>query len=79
MVYLALMSEDGMSKWHGGKGSKRRDAVISQKEFEDAWDKIFPRKKTPPQGKTKVHRDKTKYNKVDSKKEMRDNIKHGND
>jgi hypothetical protein len=64
-----------MSKWHGGKGSKRRDAVISQKEFEDAWDKIFPRKK----GKTKVHRDKTKYNRVDSKKEMRDNIKHGND
>ena len=41
MVYLASTSEDGMSKWHGGKGSKRRDAVISQKEFEDAWDKIL--------------------------------------
>ncbi len=44
------------------KGSKQRPRVVTQKQFEDAWDKIFARKKTPPQSRTQVHVDKTKYN-----------------
>ena len=28
-----------------GKGSKRRPQVVNQKQFEDAWDNIFPKKK----------------------------------
>jgi len=48
-----------MSKWHGGKGSKPRP-ITNQKQFEDNWDKIFGRKKTPDHAKTKVHEDKTK-------------------
>ena len=43
-----------------GKGSKRRPQIVSQKQFEEAWDNIFPRKKTPPQASTQVHKDKTK-------------------
>lgn len=42
------------------KGSKRRPSFISNEEFKDAWDNIFPRKKTPPQALTKKHQDKTK-------------------
>tara|TARA_R100001460_G_scaffold4800_4_gene13528 strand:- start:9238 stop:9429 length:192 start_codon:yes stop_codon:yes gene_type:complete len=48
-----------MSKWHGGKGSKPRP-ITNQKEFEENWDKIFGRKKTPKHGATQVHKDKTK-------------------
>ena len=62
-----------------GKGSKQRPSVISQKQFEDSWDKIFARKKTPPQGQTQVHKNKKKPTRVDLKKELRDNIPHGND
>ena len=45
-----------------GKGSKRRPQVISDSAFADAWDKIFARKKTPPQGRTQVHTSKKVYN-----------------
>ena len=44
-----------------GKGSKRRPQVISDNAFADAWDKIFVRKKTPPQGRTQVHTNKKAY------------------
>ena len=42
------------------KGSKRRPSFISNEEFKNAWDNIFPRKKTPTQALTKKHLDKTK-------------------
>jgi len=48
-----------MNQWHGGKGSKPRP-IKNQKEFEDNWDKIFGRKKTPKHGATQIHKDKTK-------------------
>lgn len=68
----ALMLEAGIM----GKGSKQRPRVITDKQFDDNWDKIFPRKKTPKHGATQIHKDKTKYNRVDSKKDLRDNIDH---
>ena len=43
-----------------GKGSKRRPQIVNQKQFEEAWDSIFPRRKTPTHGITQVHKDKTK-------------------
>ena len=43
-----------------GKGSKRRPQIVSDDKFQEAWDNIFPRKKTPPHATTQVHRDKTK-------------------
>ncbi len=43
-----------------GKGSKRRPQVVSQTQFEKAWDKIFPRKITPSHAATQKHVDKTK-------------------
>ena len=57
-----------MSNWHGGKGCKRRNS--DEKLYADNWEKIFGkkepelkvRKKTPSQGATLVHSDKTKYN-----------------
>ena len=57
-----------MSNWHGGKGSKRRNS--DEKLYADNWEKIFGkkepelkvRKKTPSQGATQIHSDKTKYN-----------------
>ena len=53
-----------------GKGSKRRPTVVSDKQFEDNWEKVFgkkepkvkSRKHQPDHSLTKVHRDKTKYN-----------------
>ena len=48
-----------MSKWHGGKGSKQRP-ITNQAQFEENWDNIFSRKKTPKHGATKIHKDKTK-------------------
>ena len=48
-----------MSKWHGGKGSKPRP-IKNQEQFEENWNKIFGRKKTPKHGATKIHKDKTK-------------------
>ena len=61
------------------KGSKQRPRVVTQKQFEDSWDKIFARKKTPPQGRTQVHKNKKKPSRVDLKRELRDNIDYGND
>ena len=52
------------------KGSKRRPQVVSDKDFKDAWDKIFVRKKTPKHGHSQVHRDKTKYNRKVVKREL---------
>jgi len=43
-----------------GKGSKRRPQIVSDDKFQEAWDNIFPRKKTPPHATTQVHKDKTK-------------------
>ena len=43
-----------------GKGSKQRPRATTQKQFEENWDKIFGRKKTPKHGATKIHKDKKK-------------------
>ena len=43
-----------------GKGSKRRPTIITDQQFQDNWDSIFTRKKTPKHGATKIHKDKTK-------------------
>ena len=51
-----------------GKGSKRRPTVVSDKQFQDNWEKAFGKKepkvkshkKTPKHGLTQVHKDKTK-------------------
>ena len=43
-----------------GKGSKRRPQIVSDDKFLEAWNNIFPRKKTPPHATTQVHKDKTK-------------------
>ena len=56
-----------------GKGSKRRPTVVSDKQFEDNWEKAFgkkepkvkSRKVTPKHGQSQVHRDKTKYKRKD--------------
>jgi len=55
-----------MTKWHGGKGSKRRNS--NEELYSDNWEKIFGkpkpnasvRKETPTHGLTQVHKDKTK-------------------
>lgn len=78
MASLASMSEDG-NILTMSKGSKQRPRVVTQKQFEDSWDKIFARKKTPPQGRTQVHKNKKKPSRVDLKKDLRDNINNGND
>ena len=57
-----------MSKWHGGKGSKQRPTKVSDKEFQDNWERIFGKKKPevksrkhqPDHSLTQVHKDKTK-------------------
>ena len=57
-----------------GKGSKRRfSTVVSDKQFQDNWEKIFgkkepkvkSRKVTPKHGQSQVHKDKTKYKRKD--------------
>ena len=48
------------------KGSKQRPKLITEEEFNDNWDRIFARKKTPKHGRTLVHKDKTKV--ITSKK-----------
>ena len=56
-----------VTKWHGGKGSKRRPE--KEGAYQDQWEKIFGKpepkvkehKKTPRHGVTQVHKDKTKY------------------
>ena len=54
-----------------GKGSKRRPQVVSDDQFKNAWDRIFPRKKTPSHGITQVHTNKKKKN---DRKEVRNII-----
>jgi hypothetical protein len=51
-----------------------RPRAISHKEFEDRWDKIFARKKTPKQGLTKRHKDKTKYDRNTTKKKTLEEV-----
>lgn len=34
-----------MTKWHGGKGSKRRDMQIEQEQFDKNFEAIFGKKK----------------------------------
>ena len=48
------------------KGSKYRP-INNREQFDENWDKIFARKKTPKHGATQIHRDKTKYNRKDYK------------
>ena len=43
-----------------GKGSKRRPTLITDENFQNNWDSIFGRKKTPKHGATQIHKDKTK-------------------
>ena len=72
----ALMLGDGVTKWHGGKGSGRR-STADDDSYRDNWDRIFgkkkpvvkSRKKTPTHGVTQVHVDKTKYNRKKVKDE----------
>ena len=53
------------------KGSRPRK-IQNKKQFEENWDKIFGRKKTPKHAATQIHKDKTKtiprnekYNDID--------------
>ena len=52
-----------------GKGSKPRP-ITNQEQFEENWDKIFGRKKTPKHGATQLHADKTK--KIPRKEKYKD-------
>jgi|MEHZ01.5.fsa_nt_MEHZ011330685.1_2 hypothetical protein len=62
-----MKTEINMSKWDGGKGSKRRPE--NDTTYQDNWEKIFGvkkpetkvRKKTPDHAKTQIQKDKTKY------------------
>ena len=57
-----------MGKWIGGKGSDRRPKKVSDKQFQDNWERIFgkkepkikSRKHQPDHSLTQVHKDKTK-------------------
>ena len=64
--------------WHGGKGSSPR---TPNSNYADNWEKIFGEKKkplpdvkarkvTPDQGSTKVHKDKTKYDRLTYKQTL---------
>ena len=44
------------------KGSRQRK-VQNKKQFEENWDKIFGRKKTPKHGATQIHENKKKSDK----------------
>lgn len=57
-----------------GKGSEPRPGSYSQ-EYKDNWERIFgdkakARKKTPAHAKSKVHQDKTKYDRKQTGKEI---------
>ena len=68
--------EKSHGKWHGGKGSARKQS--NQQKYADNWEKIFGKKKpdvkarkvTPDQGSTKVHKDKTKYDRLTYKQTL---------
>ena len=50
------------------KGSKKRPTEVSEKQFQDNWEKVFgkkepkvkARKQTPKHAQSKVHKDRTK-------------------
>lgn len=44
------------------KGSRPRK-IQNKKQFEENWDKIFGRKKTPKHGATQIHKNKKKSDK----------------
>ena len=44
-----------------GKGDKSR--ISDKKKYDENWDKIFGRKKTPKHGATQIHKDKKKEEK----------------
>tara|TARA_R100001530_G_C4306423_1_gene151803 strand:+ start:451 stop:624 length:174 start_codon:yes stop_codon:yes gene_type:complete len=55
-----------------GKGDMPRPGAYSQ-EYKDNWERIFgdkakARKKTPDHAKSKIHKDKTKYDRNKVKK-----------
>lgn len=43
MITTVIQPETGMSKWHGGKGSKARP--YDKDKFNDNWDRIFKTEK----------------------------------
>jgi hypothetical protein len=47
-----------MSKWHGGKGSRRRNP--NEKKYQENWDKIFNNK----QNKKEKENESTKHKRV---------------
>ena len=49
-----------MTKWHGGKGSKRRPE--DSKKYEEAWEKIFGQ----PRTKEKTKHDKKKLDRTEN-------------
>ena len=53
------MLEVGVTKWHGGKGSKARP-IKNREQFDAEYDRIFGRKVTPKHGATQVHKNKKK-------------------
>ena len=59
------------------KGSNRRPKTITDEQFQENWENIFVRKKTPKHGGTKVHKDKTKYNKKLKRQSIRENMELG--
>ena len=69
-----------MSNWHGGKGSKRRNS--DDKTYADNWEIIFGKKKpdvkvrkeTPSHGASKVHSDKTKYDRKSESEKLQDDL-----
>ena len=60
---------NALGHFDGDKGSKQRPTKVSDKEFQDNWEKIFgkkepkvkSRKVTPKHGQSQVHKDKSKY------------------
>ncbi len=44
-----------MGKWHGGKGSKRRDPSkdVDPKKVQENWDRIFGKKDKQEKGRDK--------------------------
>jgi hypothetical protein len=67
---LHSQNQEGSGSTKMSKGSKRRPKLVSDKQFQEAWDNIFVRKVTPKHGQSKVHRDKSKYNRNESKREL---------
>ena len=67
---LHSQNQEGSGSTKMSKGSKRRPKLVSDKQFQEAWDNIFVRKVTPKHRQSKVHRDKSKYNRNEFKREL---------